>query len=225
MDAIQAIAKKHNLLIVEDAAQAHMAQINGQPVGTFGDAAAFSFYPTKNMTAGEGGMIVLKDEAVARLCRLYRNQGMEQRYQNEVVGFNYRMTDIHAAIGIQQLKKLASWTERRIQNAEYLSGRINTSETPVRPDGYVHVFHQYTITLSQNRDLVSKYLDEEGISNGVYYPTPVHELPSFGLKLNLPNTKTACKTALSLPIHPSLSKADLNRIARTLDDARSIHAK
>ena len=225
MDSIQAIAKRHNLLIIEDAAQAHMAQINGKPVGTFGDAAAFSFYPTKNMTAGEGGMVVLKESAVARLCRLYRNQGMEQKYQNEVVGFNYRMTDIHAAIGIQQLKKLDLWTEQRIQNAEYLSRQIDLKETPFIPNGYKHVFHQYTVTLSQNRDLISKYLDQKGISNGVYYPTPVHALPSFDLNLDLPNTRKACETALSLPIHPSLSRVDLNRIARTLEEARSFHAK
>jgi dTDP-4-amino-4,6-dideoxygalactose transaminase len=225
MDSIQVIAKRHNLLIIEDAAQAHMAQIDGQPVGTFGDAAAFSFYPTKNMTAGEGGMVVLKESAVARLCRLYRNQGMEQKYQNEVVGFNYRMTDIHAAIGIQQLKKLGFWTEQRIQNAEYLSRQIDSSETPVTPNGYKHVFHQYTVTLTQNRDLISKYLDQKGISNGVYYPTPVHALPSFDLNLELPNTREACETALSLPIHPSLSRADLKRIARTLEEARSFHAK
>ena len=225
IDVIQAIAKKHNLLIIEDAAQAHIAQINGQPVGTFGDAAAFSFYPTKNMTAGEGGMVVLKESSVARLCRLYRNQGMEQRYKNEVVGFNYRMTDIHATIGIQQLKKLDSWTEKRIQNAEYLSRQINSSETPVTPHGYKHVFHQYTVTLFQNRDSISKYLDDKGISNGVYYPTPVHALPSFDLNLNLPNTKVACETALSLPIHPSLSRTDLNRIVRTLNEAKSLYAK
>jgi perosamine synthetase len=224
MDAILAIAKKHGLLIVEDAAQAHLAELKGQPVGTFGDAAAFSFYPTKNMTTGEGGMVVLKESASARLCRLYRNQGMEQRYQNEVIGFNYRMTDIHAAIGIQQLKKLHEWTDKRIRNATYLSKQINSSGVPTIPGGYKHVFHQYTVSLDHNRDLISKYLDEEGISNGVYYPSPVHALPSFNLDIDLPNTKVACQRALSLPIHPSLRRSDLDRIARTLNEAVRIYA-
>ena len=213
MDTIQAIAKKHSLFIIEDAAQAHMAQIDGQPVGTFGDAAAFSFYPTKNMTAGEGGMVVLKERAVARLCRLYRNQGMEQKYQNEVVGFNYRMTDIHAAIGIQQLKKLNLWTEQRIQNAEYLSRQIDSSETPVIPSGYKHVFHQYTIRVKNLRDEFSKTLTELGVGNSVYYPTPVHKLPSFQDPIDLPETTLASEQVLSIPIHPSLSKKDLIRIA------------
>jgi dTDP-4-amino-4,6-dideoxygalactose transaminase len=106
MVSITKIAKENSLFVVEDAAQAHMASINGKMVGTFGDAAAFSFYPTKNMTSGEGGMIVLRESDKARTCRLLRNQGMEKRYQNEVPGFNLRMTDIHAAIGRVQLRKL-----------------------------------------------------------------------------------------------------------------------
>jgi dTDP-4-amino-4,6-dideoxygalactose transaminase len=225
MDAIQAIASKHNLFIVEDAAQAHLAEINGQPVGTFGDAAAFSFYPTKNMTTGEGGMVVLKESSVARLCRLYRNQGMEQRYQNEVIGFNYRMTDIHAAIGIEQLKKLTHWTERRIANAEYLSSKIDGARTPYTPSGYRHVYHQYTVQFADNRDHIAKELDNKGISNGVYYPTPVHELVSFRIEIELSQTNIACQTCLSLPVHPSLSKADLRRIADEVNFAGNKYAK
>jgi perosamine synthetase len=113
MKEIMDIAKRHNLLVVEDAAQAHMASFDGVPVGAIGDAGIFSFYPTKNMTSGEGGMITTASDEIARQSRLLRNQGMEKRYENEIVGFNTRMTDIHAAIGRVQLRKLAKWTKQR----------------------------------------------------------------------------------------------------------------
>jgi dTDP-4-amino-4,6-dideoxygalactose transaminase len=207
------IAKKYGLLLVEDAAQAHLAEVNGKPVGTFGDAAAFSFYPTKNMTSGEGGMIVLRNSYEARICRLYRNQGMEQRYQNEVIGFNLRMTDIHAAIGRSQLRKVEAWTSARQANARFLNERISEVSTPFIPEGFSHVFHQYTIRVTFQRDLFSAKLSELGIGNSVYYPTQVHKLPSFDLDLNLKHTQEATQQVLSLPVHPSLTRRDLNRIA------------
>ena len=213
MPVISQIAKKHKLLIIEDAAQAHLSDINGQPVGTFGDAAIFSFYPTKNMTSGEGGMIVLDTADQARMCKLLRNQGMEQRYQNEVVGFNLRMTDIHAAIGRSQLKKVQAWTKARQENANYLNKKITEVITPFIPDGYSHVFHQYTVRIITNRDLFSSKLTELGVGNSVYYPTQVHKLPSFNLDLSLQHTEDATRQVLSLPVHPSLSKKDLNQIA------------
>lgn len=222
MSRISAIAKKHNLLLVEDAAQAHLAEINGQPVGTFGDAAAFSFYPTKNMTSGEGGMIVLQNTDQTRICKLLRNQGMEQRYQNEVVGFNLRMTDIHAAIGRSQLKKVEGWTNARQANAQFLNEKITEAVTPFTPSGYSHVFHQYTIRVKSQRDLFSAKLSELGIGNSVYYPTQVHKLPSFRLELDLKNTEEATQQVLSLPIHPSLSKRDLNRIADAVNQVGAL---
>jgi perosamine synthetase len=213
MNAILAIAKKHDLLVVEDAAQAHLASIEGKPVGTFGDAAAFSFYPTKNMTSGEGGMIVLKKPEHAKVCKLLRNQGMEKRYQNEVVGFNLRMTDIHAAIGISQLNKIHKWTRIRQDNANFLNEKISSVVTPFVPKGYTHVFHQYTVRVSKHRDEFSAKLTQLGIGNSVYYPTQVHKLPSFNLDLELKHTEDATMQVLSLPVHPSLSKKDLKRIA------------
>ena len=212
MERILEIAKKHDLLVVEDAAQAHLAEISGQRVGTFGDAASFSFYPTKNMTSGEGGMIVFKDSDSARTSRLLRNQGMEKRYQNELIGFNLRMTDIHAAIGIEQLKKIEKRTEVRIRNASFMSSRLPSSLTPFTPEGSKHVFHQYTVRLKSNRDLISTELSELGIGNSVYYPTQVHKLPSFQSDLNLMQTQLATEQVLSLPVHPSLSKRDLLKI-------------
>lgn len=213
MKLIRQIASRKNLLLIEDAAQAHMAEINGEKVGTFGDAAAFSFYPTKNMTAGEGGMIVLKDPEAAKKARLLRNQGMAIRYQNEIVGFNLRMTDIHAAIGIEQLKNLSKWTEKRQQNALQLSREITEVITPFVPNGFSHVYHQYTIRIENKRDKFSELLTSSGIGNSVYYPTEVHNLPSFKSELHLDETHKATQQVLSLPVHPRLSKSDLRRIA------------
>ena len=217
MHQICQIAEKFGLKVIEDAAQAHLSSIDDAPVGTFGDAAAFSFYPTKNMTSGEGGMIVFKNSENARLARLFRNQGMAVRYQNEVVGFNLRMTDLHAAIGRTQLRKLPIWTEKRIRNAEYLSSHIDEASTPCAPRGFKHVFHQYTIKVDNRRNKLSEILSEQGIGNGIYYPTPVHKLPAFNSEINLPETEKASKSVLSLPVHPSLTKNDLRRISDSVN--------
>jgi dTDP-4-amino-4,6-dideoxygalactose transaminase len=211
MDEINALADQNGLLVIEDAAQAHAAALHGRPVGALGKVAAFSFYPTKNMTTGEGGMIVTDDPAIERMARLLRNQGMEARYENEVVGFNTRMTDINAAIGRVQLTRLAGWTEARRKNAEVLSAGITGAVTPPVADGATHVFHQYTIR-SEQRDALAAQLTERGIGSGVYYPIPNHRLPSFDLTLDLPETERAANEVLSLPVHPSLSEADLDAI-------------
>ncbi len=218
MKRISQIAKENSLLLIEDAAQAHMAKIGEDFVGTFGDAAAFSFYPTKNMTSAEGGMVVLSNSNDARTCRLLRNQGMEVRYQNEIVGYNLRMTDIHASIGRIQLKKLNRMTDKRIANAEYLTNRLESNSTPFVPEGYVHVYHQYTLRVEKEREEFSKYLLSNGIDNGVYYPTPVHKLPSFNGSYQLAETEKASKEVLSLPVHPGLRKRDLDRIIRIFNN-------
>ena len=217
MTKILEIAKINSLLVVEDAAQAHLASIDNKNVGTFGDAAAFSFYPTKNMTSGEGGMVVLKNSKDARICRLLRNQGMESKYQNEVIGFNLRMTDIHAAIGRCQLRKLSEATEKRIKNAQYLSQRLNSEFIPYVPTGFKHVFHQYTVRIKDSRNDFSVALQNLGIGNSVYYPTQVHKLPSFNLDLILRETELATNEVLSLPVHPSLTKRQLTRVCDTFN--------
>ena len=217
MTKVVDIARRHNLLIIEDAAQAHLASIKGQPVGTFGDAAVFSFYPTKNMTSGEGGMVVLKDPEITRTVRLLRNQGMEKRYENEIVGMNLRMTEIHAAVGLEEIKKISKWTNVRIKNAKYLSSKLKTVVCPETPPEYTHVFHQYTIKIKGNRDMFIEYLRKHGIESGVYYPKPVHQLPAFNIDLELPNTELACSQVVSLPVHPKLKKKDLRRIVRIVN--------
>ncbi len=218
MVEFRAIADEHGLLLFEDAAQAHAASLYGTPVGAFGDFGAFSFYPTKNMTSGEGGMVSTPSEELARLVRLYRNQGMERRYENEVVGFNTRMTDVHAAIGRVQLRKLAGWTAQRQQNAAFLDAHLEGVVVPPVASGAVHVYHQYTIrVVDQDRDAVAVALADRGVGTGVYYPIPNHRLPSFRLTMDLPVTETAAQQALSLPIHPSLSAEDLERIVESVN--------
>jgi perosamine synthetase len=216
--ALSDIAKRHGLLLLEDAAQAHAASVNGIPVGAWSDAGSFSFYPTKNMTSGEGGMVTTGSDEVARMTRLLRNQGMERRYENEVVGFNTRMTDIHAAIGRVQLTKLAGWTAKRQANAAFLSANLNGVVTPPTAPNAVHVFHQYTVRIVEtDRDAFAAELVKRGVGNGVYYPTPIHRLPSFRLDLDLPRTEQVAAEVLSLPVYPSLSQDELDTIVETVN--------
>jgi perosamine synthetase len=216
--AIKAIAEKHGLLLLEDAAQAHAAAVDGIPVGAWGIAGSFSFYPTKNMTSGEGGMVTTPSAEVARAIRVLRNQGMEKRYENEVIGFNNRMTDIHAAIGRVQLTKLAGWTAKRQENAAFLSANIKGVVVPPIAAGATHVFHQYTIrVVDHERGAFAAQLTERGVGNGVYYPTPIHRLPSFKLNLDLPVTEVAASQVLSLPVFPSLTKGELETIVEAVN--------
>ena len=218
MSAIMAVARRHNLLVVEDAAQAHAASLDGVPCGAFGAAAAFSFYPTKNMTSGEGGMVTTACDHIAGQVRLLRNQGMERRYENEVVGFNTRMTDIHAAIGRVQLGKLEGWTRTRQSNARFFDDHLEGVVVPPVAPGAVHVYHQYTVRVGDDRDgFATALADEHGVGSGVYYPIPVHRLPSFGKRLDLPETERAAAEVLSLPVHPGLSQADVEQVVHAVN--------
>lgn len=220
MRALGELAARHGLAVVEDAAQAHGAQLDGTPVGAFGAAACFSFYPTKNMHALEGGMVATPDADLARRIRLLRNQGMERRYANELVGYNLRLTDVAAAIGREQLRKLPDWNERRRANAAKLDAGlagVRDVAVPVAAPGVTHVYHQYTVRVANGRrDALQEHLAESGIGCAVYYPTPVHRLPPFAddaADRELPETDRAAAEVLSLPVHPSLSDADVDRIA------------
>lgn len=218
MDQLTDIAHRHSLQIFEDAAQAHGASLHGKPVGSFGSFAMFSLYPTKNMTSGEGGMVSVANAEIERMLRLYRNQGMEMQYHNEVVGFNTRMTDIHAAIGREQLKKVDAWTAKRQENAAYLSANLRGVTVPPVADGAVHVYHQYTIRVPQDRDGFAAALKAEyQVGNGMFYPVPNHRLKPFSVPIELPETEKAAAECLSLPVHPSLSQDDLNRIVEAVN--------
>jgi dTDP-4-amino-4,6-dideoxygalactose transaminase len=216
MDRLAVLADRAGLLLVEDAAQAHGAALDGQPVGALGDVAAFSFYPTKNMTTGEGGMIVTADEGVARMARLLRNQGMEQRYRNEVVGFNARLTDVAAAIGRVQLERLDGWNKARRANAAALDARLRGVATPPVAPGATHVYHQYTVR-SERRDELQRRLEARGVGCGVYYPVPIHRLPAFGLDLDLPETERAAVEVLSLPVRPDLEPEELEQVVAAVN--------
>ncbi len=216
MGELVQIAQENDLVIIEDAAQAHGASLGGTFVGDFGLAAAFSLYPTKNMTSGEGGMITTSDSELARRAAILRNQGMAVQYQNELVGLNNRMTDIHAAIGRVQLQKLPAWTKTRQANAAFLTDNLEGVVTPKVADGAEHVYHQYTVRVEDDRDgFVEALKQEYGVGSGVYYPIPNHRLPSlerFAPDLVLPETELAAAQVVSLPVHPSLSQGDLERI-------------
>jgi perosamine synthetase len=221
MTELVEIARVSGIAVYEDAAQAHGAALNGQQVGTFGQFAMFSLYPTKNMTSGEGGMVSTADDETARSVRLLRNQGMERQYENEIIGFNARMTDIHAAIGRVQLTKVDSWTEARKANAAFFDANLEGVVIPPVAEGASHVYHQYTIRVQDDRDGFARALKEEyEIGSGVYYPIPNHRLPSlakYADGLHLPETERAAQQALSLPVHPSLSSGDLDRIVAAVN--------
>lgn len=219
MPALQAVADKHGLKIFEDAAQAHGASLNGTPVGAFGEFAMFSLYPTKNMTSGEGGMVSCANSDVARSIRLYRNQGMEQQYHNEVVGLNNRMTDIHAAIGRVQLTKVDGWTRARQDNAAFLSANLAGVTAPPVAEGAVHVYHQYTVRVPEDRDgLAAALKSEYQIGSGMFYPVPNHKLAPFQVDANLEETAQAARECLSLPVHPSVTRDDLERIVTAVNN-------
>jgi len=226
MAKIMKIAKKYNLVVVEDACQAHGASIQGRKVGSFGTG-SFSFYPTKNMTTGEGGMITTNDKRIVEKAMLLRNHGMKIKYRHEILGFNFRMTDIVAAIGLEQLKKLEKFNKKRISNANYFNKNIKTKgiNLPRIKKGYRHVFHQYTIRITDqcpvSREKIIKKLKENGISSAIYYLVPIYRhkfYMNLGYKDYLPMTEILSKEVLSLPVHPALTKKDLKKIVSVLNN-------
>lgn len=215
MHQLGAIAKRRGLAMYEDAAQAHGASLDGRSVGTWGEFAMFSLYATKNMTSGEGGMVAASAE-LARRIRMLRNQGMERPYENELIGFNARMTDLHAAIGRVQLNNVDAWTATRQANAAYLSKHLVGVVVPVVARGAIHVYHQYTIRVPEDRDgLATALRNEYGVGSGIYYPVANHRLPSLAAyprRDDLPETLRAAREVLSLPVYPSLTEGELERI-------------
>ena len=178
----------------------------------------FSLYPTKNMTSGEGGMVSVANAEIEHNMRLYRNQGMEKQYHNEVVGFNTRMTDIHAAIGRVQLTKVDAWTAARQRNAAFYDANLHGVGVPPVAEGAVHVYHQYTIRVPEDRDGFSAALKEQfNVGSGMFYPVPNHRLAPFRVQVDLPETERAAAECLSLPVHPSLSQEDLERVVTAVN--------
>ncbi len=222
MPEIMEIAERHGLAIVEDACQAHGAAIDGVPVGSYG-AGCFSFYPTKNVTSGEGGMVTTNDTAIADAVRLFRQHGMRRRYHHEVFGLNYRMTDLLAAIGLAQLRHLSEWNECRQRHARALARGLYDANIglPMTRTGYSHVFHQYTVRIRQDRDGFRERLREHGIGSEVYYPVPVHQQPVYTESPRdgiFPQAERASREVLSLPVHPSLTDEDIDRVIIAVGD-------
>lgn len=216
MGAIQAIADKHKLVIIEDACQAIGATYQGKVAGSFGTG-TFSLYATKNIMSGEGGMITTNDDHIAEQCKLLRSHGMRVRYYHDMLGYNFRMSDLHAAIGLAQIDRLEVFTDKRKYNARYLNEHIKTVITPKVKEGYGHVWHQYTIRIdgARDRDAALKQLNEAGIGTGIFYPVPVHQqsyMKDLLGSYHLPVAERLAQEVISLPVHPQLSQVDLDTI-------------
>jgi dTDP-4-amino-4,6-dideoxygalactose transaminase len=225
MTPILAIAKRHGLRVIEDAAQAHGASYQGRTCGSLGDAACFSFYPGKNLGAyGEGGALVTGDADVARTTRLLRSWGEERRYEHLLKGFNYRMDGIQGAILRVKLRHLDAWTEaRRARAAEYRAALAGTGvRVPEEREGDRHVYHVFAVRLA-GRDEARARLDAAGVQTGVHYPIPVHLQPAYrnlgGRPGDFPVAEQAADEVLSLPIYPELTSEQVSYVAGVLRDA------
>lgn len=232
MGKLAPLAEQHGLRVVEDAAQAVGASLDGRAAGSYG-VGCFSLYATKNVTTAEGGVITTDDDAIADRLRVLRNQGMRQRYQYEFPGQNYRMTDVHAAIGIPQLARVAELNAARQRNAETLSKGLADVAGLVLPDvqpGRTHVWHQYSVLVTEDapltRDELSARLIERGIGNGVYYPKVVfdydcyRDLPTV-VTAEVPVARRIASQVLSLPVHPKLTDSDLSQIIDVIREVLS----
>ncbi|HDI12144.1 MAG TPA: DegT/DnrJ/EryC1/StrS family aminotransferase [Candidatus Bathyarchaeota archaeon] len=225
MKAIREIAEKHDLKIIEDAAQAHGALYRGEPPGKFADITCWSFYASKNMTTGEGGMITTDNDELAEKLRCLRSHGEREKYHSQMLGHNYRMPEIEAAIGYVQLKKLPNFLEKRRKNAEQLTKRLRECSElllPNEPEGYRHSWYLYTVRLKNadaaKRNAFANQLRKRGIEVGIYYHTPIHMMDfyrQFGV-CRLPETERAAQQVLSLPVHPGVSEEQVNFIVENV---------
>lgn len=217
MEALAKMASSHGLLLLEDAAQAHGSRFHGQRVGGLSQAGAFSFYPTKNMTTGEGGMVTTDDAGLARRARLLRNQGMAEKYVHEIVGMNARMPEVAAAMGRIQLSKLDGWNMIRRDLARRYSSALVGVETPTVAKGVEHVFNQYTIR-TQNRDRLAETLAASSIGSAIYYRVPTHrQAPYKDGGESLPTTDLAAAQVLSLPMRPDLKPAEVEIVCSVVN--------
>ena len=226
MGTIMQIARQYNLAVIEDACQAHGAIYRGQKVGSFGTG-VFSFYATKNMTTGEGGMVTTNDDKIAEKVRLFINHGMRQRYYHDTLGYNFRMAEISAAIGLEQLKKLTTFNSKRIKNALFFNERLRSIKgllTPIVYPDRVHIFHQYTLRVTpefgMSRDQLAELLLKKGIGTGIYY-YPVHKQKCIRFlngDMRFPVAEKIATEVLSIPVHPALTQDQKEYIVAALLD-------
>lgn len=227
MDELKEIADENGIVLVEDSAQAHGAEYKGQKAGSLGDMGCFSFYATKNMMTGEGGMITTNNKKFGERMRLIRSHGELQRYTHIMLGYNYRMTNLNAAIGLVQLKKLEKFNKKRRENAKLLSSGINNINgltSPYVDSAVNHVFHQYVIRIeneySLTREEFSNSLSSKGIGVAIHYPIPIYKQPLYRKlgydEITCKNTEDVCNRVLSLPVHPQVTKENVDFILTVL---------
>jgi dTDP-4-amino-4,6-dideoxygalactose transaminase len=220
MDRFRELADEHDAVLVEDAAQAHGARYDGEPVGSFGDAACYSFYATKNATTGEGGAVVSDSEEVVRRTREFVDHGRDGDGHHRRLGHNFRMTNVQAAIGLGQLERLAELTAARRRNAGILNHLITADRVvlPTSPSERRHVYHQYTVRHPE-RDALKDHLEAAGVGAGVYYPRPIPDEPAYDhVDEEFPAAQRLCEEVVSVPIHPGLSNEDLQTIAGAINE-------
>jgi len=228
MKELKETVEEHKIALVEDAAQAHGAEYIGQKVGGIGTIGCFSFYATKNMTTGEGGMITTNDSELARRARLIIDHGQSEKYRHVILGYNYRMPEACAAIGLVQLRKLDGFNRKRRENAEILTKGIQKIRGLVPPhvnEGVKHVFYQYVVRVEEDfpigRDNLAENLEKMGVGVAVHYPIPIYKQPlyrelGYGKK-TCPRAEDACKRVLSLPVHPAVTEEDIKYTIEILE--------
>lgn len=223
MDPIMEIAKKHNLKVIEDCAQAFGARYKGRAVGTIGDAGCFSFFPSKNLGGyGDGGMVITGNDDIARQITILRNHGSSLRYHHQVVGYNSRLDEIQAAVLRVKLKYIGEFNKARQRNAASYCSAITTKNVilPSAAAGSQHVYHQFTIR-AQNRDALAARLAEKGVASAVYYPVPLHRqevfLRLYNLSLKLPQSEACAGDVLSLPMFPELTDEEIRLVAQVIN--------
>lgn len=219
MDEIKAIAEEHKLIVIEDACQAHGSIYKSRRVGTIGDAGCFSFYPGKNLGAlGDGGIVVTNNGAYAERLKMLRNYGQRKKYHHDILGFNHRLDEIQAAFLRIKLKKLGKWNTARVEIASWYKEKLDNEnlKLPVKKNYGTHIYHLFVIRHNQ-RDMLQNALKKEGVETGIHYPVPVHLLEAYKYlrynKDSMPNAEAACKEILSLPMHPYLTKAEVNKVS------------
>ncbi len=223
MDAFEAMANARGLVLLEDAAQAHGAAFRGRRVGAAGAAGIFSLYPTKNLMTGEGGLLVTNDDAVADTARLLVNCGSRTPYIYEILGYNFRMTEMAGALGATQLTHLEARNARRREHARRLTAALADLDwlvVPYEPPGCLHVYHQYTLRVPRVRDRLIEHLNAHGVGNRVYYPVPIHRTPLYMREgygtARCPEAERAAREVVSIPVHPGLDDAALDRVIRAI---------
>jgi dTDP-4-amino-4,6-dideoxygalactose transaminase len=222
MDPILEIGRRHKLVVVEDAAQAHGAKYKGRPVGSMGDLACFSFYPGKNLGAyGEGGMVVTGNAEYARTIRMLRDWGQERKYHHVLAGYNYRLEGIQGAILRVKLRYLEQWTEaRRSHAARYAALLADTGlGLPAETQGSRHVYHVYAVR-TREREALMKRLNDQGVQTGIHYPVPVHLQPAYADSAwgrgSFPHSERAADEVLSLPMFPEMTQGHIQTVSQAL---------